>query len=363
MMQAKGFEKKKTSPALANFCLKLKEKRIPACGNIEITRRCNFDCIHCYLGDKREKAKSGARELTADQWKGIIDEIIEGGCLFLSFSGGEPTLREDFYEVYRHARRSGAVVSVLTNGYRVGDDLLELFGKYPPKQVEMSIYGASPATYSAITGRSDGFESCLANLDRLLDAGVTTKVKTVLLSKNWIEIDAIEQIARSRGLHFRFDAGIFPRLDGDKTPIQYRVRPRQAAEKYLSTPELREEWLRVFHRTKGSFPKTIYGCSAATTSFHIDWNGMLRPCLMVADTGYDLLQGDFDDGWKYLVQKLHEKKTPLDFECKNCDYHALCGYCPAFFRLENGSEDEKSSFLCEIGHRMAEELVGKHHLT
>ena len=75
---------------------KMTPLRVPVSGSIELTRSCNLKCIHCYLGKNNPDGRNADRELNTSQWKQVIDEITEAGCLFLLMTGGEPFLRKDF---------------------------------------------------------------------------------------------------------------------------------------------------------------------------------------------------------------------------------------------------------------------------
>ena len=90
---------------LRNFNKKVSQKRIPLSGHIALTNRCNLGCIHCYLGHQQKNIKHTELELNSSQWKKVIDEITEAGCLFLLLTGGEPLLRKDFQAIYTHAKK------------------------------------------------------------------------------------------------------------------------------------------------------------------------------------------------------------------------------------------------------------------
>ena len=342
---------------LAEFSKKLRGERIPTSGGIEITRRCNLDCLHCYQRGCRKNKQAAREELSTETWKKIVDQIAEAGCIFLLFTGGEPFVRKDFLEIHAHAKASGLLTTVFTNGYHVPEETFAAFDEYPPDNVEISIYGASPETYKAVTGRADGFEKCRRNLDRMLRAGLRVRVKTMLTTLNRDDFGGIEQIARERGLKFRFDALLFGGFDGDRSPLGYRVAPEEVVEKNLADQQRKAAWMDFYQRTKNdSLSDVMYGCGAGLTNFHIGPSGMLSPCVILDRPRYDLKKGSFADGWKNAMPEIRKKKTPAAIPCRSCNFHAVCGYCPAFFKLETGAEEQISPYLCEIGRMMAERL-------
>jgi radical SAM protein with 4Fe4S-binding SPASM domain len=170
------------------------------------------------------------------------------------------------------------------------------------------------------------------------------------MTHNLHEYSAIKEMAKMYGVDFRFDAAIFPRLNGDMAPVNLRVNPKEAVEIELSDDIIFNLWKEYFEEMQGSlFSETLYNCGAGLTNFYIDSCGTLLPCVMTAEPEYDLKKGDFLTGWNKVIPGIKEKKADDDFTCKKCEKRVLCGFCPAFFRLETGSEDIYSQYLCEMG--------------
>ena len=99
-----------TAAAYRDFARRAMNDRVPISGDIEITRRCNFDCVHCYLGRAESRTDKIPGEFETGQWKAVIDEIVAAGCLFLLFTGGEPLLRKDFSDIYVYAKKKGLII-------------------------------------------------------------------------------------------------------------------------------------------------------------------------------------------------------------------------------------------------------------
>jgi radical SAM protein with 4Fe4S-binding SPASM domain len=335
---------------LQQFNRKVAEQRVPFYGSIDLTHRCNLRCVHCYLGDKASVRENYNQELGTAQWISIIDEIAEAGCLNLLITGGEPLLRKDFKHIYRHAKTKGLLVTVFTNGTMITKGILELFQDLPPRAVEISLYGATAPTYEKITGIKGSFERCLKGIQSLLGHRINLKLKTMLMTLNRHEFYDIETMAKEYGVKFRFDAAIFPCMDGDKSPLGLRVSPEEAIEKEFSDRDRSRQWKVFFERMQGfSLPDTLYNCGTGLTSFHIDPYGHLQPCLMVANLRYDLLDGSFMEGWGDVIPSIRDRKVGADYTCNKCDKMTLCGFCPGFFELENGAEDIYSEYLCALG--------------
>lgn len=335
---------------LLQFKKKIENLRVPLSGDIALTHRCNLRCVHCYLGSERKNHRANRKELNTSQFLTIIDDITETGCLFLLLTGGEPLLRKDFAQIYSHAKTNGLLVTIFTNGTVITDDILDVFEALPPLAVEVSLYGATPETYEKVTGVQGSYDQCVHNIQRLLDRHINVRLKTVLMSLNRHEFFDIEAMARQYDCQFRMDAALLPCFDGDKTPLMLRVPAEEAVEKELAHSERLRQWQELFKRFQGvPAGETLYTCGAGISHFHVDPYGYLLPCMMVSNISYDLLQGSFASGWSDVIPQITEMKASSTFACNHCKKKVLCGYCPAFFALENGAEDICSEYLCSIG--------------
>lgn len=342
---------------LREFNQKAAQQRIPLSGNLALTHRCGVRCRHCYLENEISTRENIHKELDTRQWKKIIDDITRAGCLFLLITGGEPLLRKDFKEIYRHAKTNGLLVTLFTNGMLIDDDILELFQLFSPKTVEITLYGASPATHEKITRVKGSYEKTLAGINKLIQQKINVKLKTILMTLNRHEFFDIQNMAREWGVKFRFDAALFPGLTGDKSPLKLRVPVEDAIEKEFSDENRARAWKDLSREMKGLPTRDyLYQCGAGLTHFHIDPYGGLRPCLMVTDLEYNLINGDFSTGWNQVMPRLRERKPGSNYRCHGCRKKSLCGFCPAFFKLENNAEDICSQYLCDMGQKRFEKI-------
>ena len=334
---------------------KAAQSRIPISGSIELTAACNLRCVHCYIAGPEPVSQ---KDLDSRYLYKMLDDLYEAGCLYLLFTGGEPLLRKDFAEIYTYAKKKGFIITVFSNGTLIGDGVVELFREMPPFSVEISLYGATEETYERIAGVRGSYAACLNGINRLIDAGIELKLKTILMTHNQSGFSAIEGIAKKLGVPFRFDAGIIPRFNGDKAPLGLRVPAKRVVEMEFSDPQREKTWEQFWDRIvnpKGD--NYLYSCGAGLTTFHINALGMLQPCLMTTDCHYDLKTGDFKTGWDQMAGiRTIEKKA--DSKCAGCDKIALCGYCPPLFKLENGSEGSSSDYFCKTGHCRYRRLTG-----
>lgn len=340
---------------LQAFNAKSARLHVPLSGSLDLTGRCNLRCVHCYAGDR--SAYSAFAEMDTVKICSLLDELCDAGCLYLLMTGGEPLLREDFPEIYRYAKEKGLLITVFTNATLVSDTIMDLFEELPPRLVEISLYGATPRTYENITGVKGSFEKCLSGISGLLGRGINVRLKTILMTLNTHEFSDIERMAEEFGVKFRFDAAIFPRLNGDRAPVGLRVSAAEAVGKELSDPARTAQWKKFLDaRRDRSSSEDLYRCGAGVTSFYIGPQGNLRPCLMTSRISFDLERGSFPEGWRWILSRIRQEKAGRDFACSACDKILLCDYCPAFFELENGEPQARSAYICDMGSQRYENL-------
>ena len=160
---------------------KIRRDRIPFNTVFEVTEKCNLFCVHCYQ-------KQGENELSLQEITSILGQLKEAGCLKITLTGGEPTLRKDFEDIYRDVHEKGFAITVYTNGTLLGGKTLRLLADSSPLAVECSLYGAAAETHDGITGKRGSFDATLENLRLMKGAGIHVVVKTVVMTMNLKEL-------------------------------------------------------------------------------------------------------------------------------------------------------------------------------
>ena len=104
---------------------RLSTRRLPISGLIEVTQLCNNKCIHCYNNLPGGDLKAKEEELSFDEYRRILDEIVDAGCLWLLFTGGEIFIRKDFIDIYTYARQKGLLITLFTNGTLISSEIAD----------------------------------------------------------------------------------------------------------------------------------------------------------------------------------------------------------------------------------------------
>ncbi|OVE75621.1 hypothetical protein BVX97_04345 [bacterium E08(2017)] len=337
---------------LASLNERVCSERIPLCGSIDLTDACNLDCVHCYV----RKSCAGS-ELSTEQVKSYIDQMAEAGCLFLLLTGGEPLLRDDFTDIYKHAKYVGLVLSIFTNGTLIDEQMADMMAELPPHIVEISIYGATNDAHDKVTGVEGSFERSMNGFRLLKERGVDVLLKTILMKLNKDELQGMLEIADINGSRFRVDGAIFPKLDGDKSPLDLRLSPEEVVEREFLLPGRAGHWCE-FEKKVGKLKssESLYDCGAGVSCFHITANGVMKPCIMAQEPAYDLKKVEFNDAWAALAE-ISDRKPGPDYPCNDCERRLICDNCPGFFGLENGAEELYSTYVCDIAREREKRIA------
>lgn len=339
------------------FCDKLKKdfkNRRPLNSHIELTYRCNLDCVHCYCKGK----ESGHKELTTRQWQEIIDQLHKEDCLWLNFTGGEPLLRPDFLDIYAYARDKGFLVVIFTNGTILNAEVLKFFKTRPPFLIEIPLYGITKKVHESVTQTPGSFQKARENINKLLQLKVPLVIKTVGLKQNKkdiLKIKALSQrlLGRQR---FKFDPFVFPRINGDTAPCRYRLSPSEISEIEASDLDMldqRREQLKKSNNFKR--PKEfLYQCNAWWTDFFINPYGLLQFCSLTEKFSVSLTERSFREGFYHEFPKLLNEKFSTDSKCMSCSLRKICYYCPARALLETGGEEGPVNYFCRLAEARQE---------
>lgn len=149
---------------------------------LELTNRCNLQCIHCYAESGPTAGNTDA--LTENDYLGLIEQVYDLGCRHIQFIGGEPTLNQSLPKLIEAAFVKGfELIEVFTNLTRLPDELLSIFCRFNVA-VATSVYSHNPETHDAITKQQGSFERTTRNMRKILDAGLTLRAGIVEMEQN-----------------------------------------------------------------------------------------------------------------------------------------------------------------------------------
>ena len=359
--------------SLPQFSLwgKIKNKRCLASFDLEITARCNNNCRHCYINMPARDTRVKEKELSLDEIKNIADQAVSLGALWCLITGGEPLLREDFFDIYLYLKKKGLLVSVFTNAALITEKHIKFFKRYPPRDIEVTVYGATKETYEKVTRDPGSFDAFINGLDLLLKNKIKVRLKAMALRSNFHELTVISQFCRQRTKdYFRFDPFLHFRFDGDAGRNEEIISERLLPEEIVAIEKNDPERFKALEKScdkliNHDFANIncdhLFHCGAGNGSFTVSYDGFFRLCssLWHPDCVYDLKRGILLEAWRDFVLQVRDKRSKReDFlkKCRICPIINLCIWCPAHSHLETGELDKPVDYFCEVAHARAEWL-------
>ncbi len=337
---------------------KAEADRVPVAGSIELTARCNLTCGHCYINLPISDLGAARRELTADKWCSIIDQVVDAGCLWLLFTGGEVFIRPDFPRIYEHAYKKGVLTEIFTNGTVITPEIADYLRDLKPLKVEITLYGATKQTYDLVTGVRGSFDRCMRGIGLILSRGIPLELKTTVTNVNMRELAGVKALAQNLGVRFRFDPLLNLRVDGGRGPEKLRISPEEVVELNFEDSVRSDRLAKLCEHPWDHSTETPlkFLCSAGQSSFHIDPYGALSPCLMWRMPEYGLTDGSFEEGWRSSLQERVCAERTKTVQCDSCDVVWLCVWCPGWGHTEHANSEMPVDFLCSVTRTMAGRL-------
>ncbi len=315
----------------------------------EVTRSCNLACKHCRAEAHPEPYPG---ELSTAEAKALIDTFPQVGSPIIIFTGGEPTMREDVYELAAYARDRGLRCVMSPNGTRITPEVAQKIRDAGFQRCSISIDEADPSRHDEFRRMKGAFEASMQGIENLKRAGMEFQINTTVTRSNlasfknmfklcerigaaaWhifllvptgrgaeIEEEVISAEEYEEVLHWLYDfrKTTAMHLKATCAPHYYRIMRQRA----------REEGLSVTPDTFGMDAMTR-GCLGGTGFCFISHTGQLQPCgYLNLDCG-NVRETPFPELWRstpwFLKFRDQEAYTG---KCGPCEYHKVCGGCRA----------------------------------
>jgi MoaA/NifB/PqqE/SkfB family radical SAM enzyme len=162
--------------------------------DLALTFKCQNNCVHCYAGGPHETA-----ELSTSQWKEVIDRLSQIGIFILTFTGGEPTLREDLSELLQYTQNKGMVTGLITNGRKLKDiEYVKTLEKVGLDFVQVTLESHQPKVHDLMTAAEGSWKETVAGIKNAVQSQIYVTTNTTLSKYNAPEflktIDYIKEL-------------------------------------------------------------------------------------------------------------------------------------------------------------------------
>jgi radical SAM protein with 4Fe4S-binding SPASM domain len=335
-------------------------ERVPLQVSIEVTRRCPLECLHCYNNLPMGDLEAKQRELTKEEHFRVLDELVEMGCFWILYTGGEIFARKDFLEIYTYAKQKGFLITLFTNGTIINEQIADYLKEWPPFAIEITLYGRTRETYEALTAVPGSYDRCLRGIRLLKERGLPLKLKTVATSINKHEVMAMRRFAEEElGVEFKMDGQINPRIDCSQSPLAVRLTPEEVVALDMATTKTASEYRTLAERSltetaNSAQVETVYVCGGGVNSFALNALGEIGICVISQQETFSIRTDGVKEVWEKSLLQLRARKRTRVTKCAECRIKLLCGMCPANGEMENGDRESPVEFLCHVAHLRAQ---------
>jgi len=317
------------------------------------TNNCNLRCKHCYQNAGVEGNKYKLKELSTEERFKAIDILAERDIPSIFFSGGEPLIEKDFFEVAEHAKKKGFYLSIASNGTLITEDVAKRIKDIGFGYVQVSLDAASAEKHDAFRGVSGMFDRSVQALKNLIKEGIPGCIAYTHMKWNHNEFPRLVELRKQIGAYKIIVYNYIPVGRGgfemDPTPEQreelfkWMYNEIDAGHHIIATTSpafgayckmnnassiVLAHYADLKVKELGVIADIIGGCGAGRAYAALQPNGDLTPCVYMPNT---ILGNIMTEPFDFLWNEHPIMKTLRDREHINCEcpYEAVCGGCRA----------------------------------
>ncbi len=302
--------------------------------DMALTFRCQNNCIHCYAGGPHETP-----ELSTEQWKQVIDKLSDVGVFILTFTGGEPTLREDLPELLGYTQKKGLVAGLITNGRRLKDPAyVAKLEKAGLDFVQITLESHKPKVHDAMTGAEDSWKETVVGIKNAVKSDIYVSTNTTLSKQNAADFLTTIDYLKELGV----DAF------GCNSLIYSGKAPSASDEFALTTDELKALLPKIRDKAQLLALKFLWytptqycsfnpvqlglgikSCTAAMINACVGPNGDVYPCQSYFESMGNILSQPWMQIWNSPLAEKLRKREYVEAKCQGCPDLQVCGGgCP-----------------------------------
>ena len=312
--------------------------------DLALTFKCQNDCIHCYAGGPHETP-----ELSTVQWKSVIDKLSEIGIFILTFTGGEPTLREDLPELLLYAQNKGMVTGLISNGRKLKDKAyVNLLEKSGLDFVQVTLESQKSEIHDKMTNAKGSWRETIEGIKNAVQSQIYVSTNTTLSKNNIDDFLSTIDFIKSLGVDaFGCNSLIYSGKATDASP-----------EFALSTEDLKTLLPRIRNKAQMIGLKFLWytptqycnfdpvslglgvkSCTAAMINACIGPNGDVYPCQSYFESLGNILAEPWEKIWNHPLAERIRRREYVEDKCKNCNELQVCGGgCP--LELQNKENNQ-----------------------
>ncbi len=309
----------------------------------EITLTCNAKCLHCYSSSG--PTLKDPDELTTTESLKLINQLADSGLLILAFSGGEPLVRKDIYQLIDHAVNRNLVVNIASNGFLINEKTARKLKEIGVRSVTISLDAANAEQHDTFRNYKGLFDKAIKAIKLLVKNGVRVVVSFTPTKLNHKEGAKVVELAYRLGADAVNMSQFVPAGRGT---IDMSLSPDVLHKVVQSWIDMREQYkgkiqiiwhdCRVALLVPPEEQDKYSGCGAGKLTARITSDGSLTPCVFLSTEAGNLKEDSFSNIWNNsdLLSSIRNRDL-ISGNCLSCEHKSTCGGCRAVSMAHYGS--------------------------
>ncbi|HEY0221522.1 MAG TPA: radical SAM protein [Lactovum miscens] len=335
-LNSHGFPKIENSVIIKEFSSQIPLKRV----QLEITKRCNLRCKHCYISEYKDVLESS----TIYE---LIDEAASLGVMDFDLTGGEPLLYQNVEQIIEYILKYGMCTTIFTNAVVIPDNLKKILKKYQGVKFRVSLDGWNSESHDYIRGKGN-FCRTLANIKELIGLKVPVEVNVILNSKNIIGVKKFRELSNELKIKFRYDRYLpFSRNDFLSVTDEEYIEALYNLPNFDSRARTIKENIVDDHK---------FYCGAGNSYVFVTASGEVGFCPTLSNTkfsGGNILSDSLAKIWNDSIFFNRIRKVRCRFY-NECPVNFICqGGCRSRAEFFNGKITDPDIQECKLAYRIS----------
>ncbi len=311
----------------------------------EVTNQCNLKCIHCHT----EGGISKKDELSNDEAKKFINDLAKiKEFRMLVFSGGEPLVRDDIFEILQHSKKVGFTNVIATNATLIDARTARKLKESGVVGAAVSLDSTIPEIHNQIRQDKDAYNLAMRGIKEIKKQGILLQINTTAMEYNFNNLEDLISLADSFGSGIMLMYQLVPvgrgcvienaslDINENEKLIKFLSQKQKEISVIVETVAGPQYWPYLMEKSgkNGNFymklaKKVFHGCSAGRGLVYIKSNGEVWPCPFVEVSAGSVRDNSIDYIWKYspIFNSLRKRESTLKGKCGTCKYKSICGGC------------------------------------
>ncbi|MTI81979.1 MAG: putative heme d1 biosynthesis radical SAM protein NirJ2 [Firmicutes bacterium] len=299
------------------------------------TNACNMYCEHCY----RDAGAKVDEELDTEEGKALIEEIAKAGFKIMIFSGGEPLMRQDIFELVEHARSKGLRPVFGTNGTMITPDVAKRLKDAGALGMGISLDSVNAAQHDRFRKTEKAWEDAIQGMRNCREAGLPFQIHTTVVDWNYDEVEKITDLAVQEGavahhIFFLVPTGRAVNIEQESLRAEqyekllHRIMKKQQEVDIELKPTCAPQFMRIA-KQMGMDLRFTKGCLAGTSYCIISPKGDVQPCAYLDIPVGNVRETPFSEIWQDNEVFNRLRNESLQGGCGTCRNNKICGGCRA----------------------------------